>query len=70
MKKTGAQRLVTRDAVRHGAIQLAEDILLQLGLLCVTLFNMDTLCLTYSDHDRVPEDSHTLWKTGLTKDVT
>jgi len=31
---------------------------------------MDTLCLTYSDHDRVPEDSHTLWKTGLTKDVT
>jgi len=38
-----------------------EDILLRLGLLCVTLFNLDTLCLTYSDPERVPIDSHAKW---------
>jgi len=45
---------VTRDAVRQGAFSLPVDILLQPGLLCVTLFNLDTLCLTYSDPGRVP----------------
>jgi len=47
-----------------------EVILLWLGLLCVTLFNLDTLCLTYSDPDRVPIDSHMLngWNNGLRKD--
>lgn len=34
--------------------------MLRLGLLCVTLFNLDTLCLTYSDPDRVLKDSHML----------
>jgi len=41
-------------------LSLQEDILLRLGLLCVTLFNLDTLCLTYSDSERVPKDSHKL----------
>jgi hypothetical protein len=47
--KSSATGYVTRDAVRQGAYLLTVDILLQLGLLCVTLFNLDTLCLTYSD---------------------
>jgi hypothetical protein len=47
--KSSATGYVTRDAVRQGANILTVYILLQLGLLCVTLFNLDTLCLTYSD---------------------
>lgn len=67
---TGYNLYVTRDAVRQGAISSTFDILLRLGLLCVTLFNLDTLCLTYSDPERVPKDSHMLngQNIGLTKE--
>jgi len=63
MKKTGAQlfaKCMLLETQWDRMLFRQEDILLRLGLLCVTLFNLDTLCLTYSDPERVPKDSHML----------
>jgi len=63
MKKTGAQlfaKCMLLETQWDRMLFRQEDILLRLGLLCVTLFNLDTLCLTYSDPERVLIDSHML----------
>jgi len=63
LKKTWAQLLdkcMLQETQWDRMLFLRGDIMLRLGLLCVTLFNLDTLCLTYSDPERAPKDSHML----------
>jgi hypothetical protein len=50
---SSATGYVTRDAVGQGVQLSSSGILSWLGLLCVTLLNLDTLCLTYSDKSAI-----------------